>query len=152
LEVEEGFLEGLWRALEIEKKAIESYLRWVKELASASALDRRIESILLSMIMDSVLHKNLVKAIIESIQEVRDLQQHLRVSESRLPYLRLCDVAKLLKRVVEEHIEIEQNASSLYRELASMSSKQLIRDTLNAIARDEDRHEEYLKEIESLFS
>ncbi len=152
MEVEEGFLEGLWRALEIEKKAIESYLRWVKELASASALDRRIESILLSMIMDSVLHKNLVKAIIESIQEVRDLQQHLRVSESRLPYLRLCDVAKLLKRVVEEHIEIEQNASSLYRELASMSSKQLIRDTLNAIARDEDRHEEYLKEIESLFS
>ncbi|NPA97145.1 MAG: hypothetical protein GXO32_06045 [Crenarchaeota archaeon] len=144
------FLELLVKALEIERVSIESYARWMEILESAGALSKPVANFLISIIEDSVLHKNLVNALIKSLREIREIENKLRAGSREQVVARGVDVRQLLREAVKEHIEIERGVSQLYRELAKRSSKQLVRAVLEAIARDEDRHEEYVSEIERL--
>ena len=146
----DDYLELLVKALEIERVSIESYARWMEILESAGALSKPVASFLISIIEDSVLHKNLVNALIQSIREIREIENKLRAGGREQVVVRGVDVRQLLREAVREHIEIERNVSQLYRELARRSSKQLVKSVLEAIARDEDRHEEYVSEIERL--
>ncbi len=144
------FLELLVKALEIERVSIESYARWMEILESAGALSKPVANFLISIIEDSVLHKNLVNALTKSLREIREIENKLRAGSREQVVARGLDVRQLLREAVKEHIEIERGVSQLYRELAKRSSKQLVRAVLEAIARDEDRHEEYVSEIERL--
>ena len=60
--------ELLERAYEVEKLAIEAYTHFINTLVEADIATPEIVEILEKMILDSLLHKNLVKALIKSLE------------------------------------------------------------------------------------
>jgi len=147
---ENRFIKALLKARNIEEKAILSYLGWVNAIGKLGLLRKPYSDFMVSIIADSVLHKNLVEAILRSLGEIQDVREYVdSVSNESLVKVDK-DVREMLLKAIEEHEEIEKDAITTYVELAKISKNELMKAIFKAIAKDEGRHERYVRDLSRL--
>ncbi len=147
LEVDEEFVKGLEKALETERLAVFLYLRALDDISELGLKSPLLAKVFGEIVLDSILHKNIVKAIIESIEEARAVKEVIeRHSDTQSQELRPEHIG-FIERLLEEHDRLEEGVENLYRELAEKAPSKLVAKILAAIAEDEEKHEDYLVRI-----
>jgi len=147
---ESRFIRTLLKARDVEERAILSYLGWVNTLGKLGMLRKPYSDFMVSLIADSVLHKNLVEAILRTLGEVRDIRKYVDSVSSETVIKVDEDVKEMILRAIKEHEVIEEDAAATYIELAGMTKNELMKAVFKAIAKDEERHEEYVRELRGL--
>jgi len=147
---ESRFIRLLLKARNIEEKAILSYLGWANTIGKLGLLRKPYSDFMVSIIADSILHKNLVEAILKSLSEIRDVREYINSIGSESLIRVDEDVKEMLLRAIKEHEEIEKDAAATYRKLAKASKNELMRAVFEAIAKDEGRHEKYVRDLSVL--
>lgn len=149
---EEGnkFIRLLLKARNIEEKAILSYLGWANTIGKLGLLRKPYSDFMVSIIADSILHKNLVEAILRSLGEIRDVREYINSISNESLIKVDKDVKEMLLKAIKEHEEIEKDAITTYRELARASKNELMKAVFEAIAKDEGRHEKYVRDLSAL--
>ncbi len=144
----QGLLEKAW---EIENKSIIAYMGWIKILSEIGIKNKEIRDFIAKIVEDSVIHKRLVEAITEALNDREDIKDEIFRSSSREGLMECDDeVLMLLKRMIKEHDEIEKDAAELYKELSHSVDDELLKSVFILIARDEERHDEYMEEFERI--
>ena len=59
-------------------------------------------------------------------------------------------MAKGIQEAVEAAIKFEQDGQAYYRDAAAKSTNRIVKDMFEALARDEDKHETWLREMASV--
>ena len=144
----QGLLEKAW---EIENKSIIAYMGWIKILSEIGIKNKEIKDFIVKIVEDSIIHKRLVEAITEALNDREDIMDEIFKSSSG-EGLMDCDddVLKLLKRMIKEHDEIEKDAAELYKELSHSVDDELLKSVFILIAKDEERHDKYMEEFERI--
>lgn len=148
--VGEDLIKLLLEARSIEERAILSYMEWVNILGKLGMLRKPYSDFMISVIADSILHKNLVEAVLKSLGEIQGVREYVSNISSEALIKVDSNVRDMLLKVVKEHEEIEEDAVKTYTELARASKNELMRAVFTAIAKDEERHEEYVRNLRKL--
>ena len=144
------FIRLLLKARNIEEKAVLSYLGWANTIGKLGLLRKPYSDFMVSIIADSILHKNLVEAILRSLGEIQDVREYVNGVSNESVIKVDEDVREMLLKAIKEHEEIERDAISTYGELARISKNELMKAVFEAIAKDEGRHEKYVKDLSRL--
>ena len=149
----EGLKETLSTAWEIENKSIIAYMGWIKILTDLGIANTKFSDFIVRVIMDSLIHKRIVEAIMQALNDVESVRNELnkrilgterKVTECDKEFI------NFLRRMIKEHEKIEKDAAVIYEKLAAVADNGLLRGIFLLIAEDEKRHDEYMTELNKL--
>ena len=143
----EELLKGLEKAYETESLAVEAYMKALRDLKELGALSPKTAELFIEITLDSIIHRNIVAALIKALKEAKDLRKQLSTTTSEEEGEPGKEQAEYLRRLLEEHEKIEEGAEQLYKTLAEKAPTKLIATILRAIAEDEEKHDKYLEKL-----
>jgi DNA repair protein RadC len=136
-------------AYEIEKKAASSYLDGLNLIKGQGLKYTKVEEIVLRIAVDTVIHKHLMKAILDAQEELKN------VSEGPIEELKEIELTPeqkaLVKRFAEMHLEIEKDMIQTYEKMAEKMSHPLFKGIAEALVKNEQEHHRLLAELISKY-
>lgn len=135
-------IEKLKKHLEIEEKSIREYSKVIPRLKS-----RVLRDVLRSILIDSIAHREILRAIIKVLGRVGKEKFITELEEIPKNYKDITKIVKALK----EHVEIEERAVKEMLSVAEQVEIYSIRETLRTLFEDEIRHHMVLKNIIKVF-
>jgi len=135
-------VDKLEEHIELEEKSIREYSKVLSKIES-----KVLKEILRGILIDSIAHRELLKAIINVLNKVS--KEKFVIEAEKIPMKRE-DIAEIVK-TLKEHIKTEERT---VRDLLSIAEKVEIyplRETLRTLFEDEVRHHTVLKNIIRVF-
>ena len=135
-------VDKLEEHIELEEKSIREYSKVLSKIES-----KVLKEILRGILIDSIAHRELLKAIINVLNKVS--KGKFVIEAEKIPMKRE-DIAEIVK-TLKEHIKTEERT---VRDLLSIAEKVEIyplRETLRTLFEDEVRHHTVLKNIIRVF-
>ncbi|MET1101178.1 MAG: ferritin family protein [Pyrodictiaceae archaeon] len=135
-------------AYEIESKALNTYTFGLSRLRFFAALTPDLEEAIANIAVETLIHKYLVKALLDALRETSRMRTALSELKERIEKIEVEEQSKtLLKRFIEQHLDIEKHMVELYKELAKASKHPLIRKVAEILAENEEQHHAALREL-----
>jgi len=137
------------KAYEIESRAAYDYSFGVARIASYGYRVRRLKEVINKIAVDTVLHKHLMKALLDSLDELERMNQSLSDIEERNLRAEEApeEIKVLVKRFIERHLEIEKDMLEIYSKISEVSKNSVIKSIAESIAENEEEHQSYLMEL-----
>ena len=133
-------------AYETEKKAASSYTDGLKLIRGQGLRYTKVEEIVGRIAVDTVIHKHLMKAILEAQKELEKLAGEGPLSEVKDVELSPEQKA-LVKRFAEMHLEIEKDMIQTYEKMAEKMTHPLFKGIAEALVDNEREHHRLLAEL-----
>lgn len=133
-------------AYETEKKAASSYTDGLKLIRGQGLRYTKVEEIVGRIAVDTVIHKHLMKAILEAQKELEKLAGEGPLSEVKDVELSPEQKA-LVKRFAEMHLEIEKDMIQTYEKMAEKMTHPLFKGIAEALVENEREHHRLLAEL-----
>ncbi len=136
-------------AHDIESRAAYDYSFGIARIASYGYRVNELKEVINKIAVDTVLHKHLMKALLDSLDELEGMNQSLsdieerKVKAEEVPE----EIKVLVKRFIERHLEIEKGMLELYSKIAEVSKNSVIKSIAESIAENEEEHHSYLMEL-----
>ena len=137
------------KAYDIESRAAYDYSFGVARIASYGYRVKELKEVINRIAVDTVLHKHLMKALLDSLDELERMNQSLsdieerKVKAEEVPE----EIKVLVKRFIERHLEIEKGMLELYSKIAEVSKNSVIKSIAESVAGNEEEHHSYLMEL-----
>jgi len=133
------------KAYEIEKKAATSYTDGLKLIRGQGLRYTKVEEIVGRIAVDTVIHKHLMKAILEAQKELEKL------AEGPIEEIKDVELSPeqkaLVKRFAEMHLEIEKDMIETYMKMAEKMTHPLFKGLAEALIENEREHHRILAEL-----
>ncbi len=134
------------RAYETEKKAASSYVDGLKLIRGQGLRYTKVEEIVGRIAVDTVIHKHLMKAILEAQKELEKLAGEGPLGEVKEIEL-VPEQEALVKRFAEMHLEIEKDMIETYQKMAERMTHPLFKGLSEALIKNEQEHHRLLAEL-----
>ncbi|AEC52489.1 hypothetical protein PNA2_1574 [Pyrococcus sp. NA2] len=135
------------KAYEVEKEAVSSYFDGLAKIRGQGLRYEDVEKVIKRIAIDTIVHKHLMKAIMDAQEEIRKLGE-LETREEDIPEERKA----LIKRFAEIHLEIEKNMIETYEKMAEKMTHPLFKGLAKALMENEREHHKMLKELIDRYS
>lgn len=137
------------RAEDIESRAAYDYSFGLARIASYGLPVEDLKNIINRVAVDTIIHKHLVRGILEALNELEKMNQSISDIEERRVELHEIpeDLKTVFRRFLERHLEIERNMISVYRELAEKADHPVVKALAEKLAENEKEHHRYLSEL-----
>ncbi|MET1128166.1 MAG: ferritin family protein [Thermoproteota archaeon] len=143
---EEKFKSKVDEAFEIESKALNTYTFGLSRLRFFGTLTPDLENAIVNIAVETLIHKHLVKALLDAFREAHRMGASLSELKERIEKVEVEEQGRtLLKRFIEQHLDIEKQMVELYRELAKVSEHPLVRRIAEMLAENEEQHHAVLR-------
>lgn len=138
------------KAYEVESTATYSYLFGLTRLTSYGMKSEELEKAVHTIATDTIIHKHLVKGLLEAINELEKLDKEVEdlamkqeeVGTSLSPQQKI-----LLSRFIERHFQIEEEMIKVYEEIRDRVEHPLLKSLAERLVENEKRHHQHLKEL-----
>ncbi len=138
------------KAYETEKKAASSYTDGLGRIRGQGLKYTGVEKVVGRIAVDTIIHKHLMKAIMEAQKEIEKLGGEGPVAEVK--EVELSSEQKLLvKRFAEMHLEIEKDMIETYQKMAEKMTHPLFKSLAEALVENEKEHHRILAELISKY-
>lgn len=128
--------------LKLEEESLEEYRRTLLKIRS-----KVFREILEGILIDSIAHEELIKAIISVLKNVREIRFSVEIE--KVP-IEAEDLDKILS-ALKKHLEKEKETIYGFLELAEKTDIYSLRETLRNLFEDEMRHHAILENIIKTF-
>ncbi len=137
--------ELIRKALEIEEKAVDSYLHAIRILRLQGVETEDLEKIIKKVAVETLIHRELMRGVLKAYEEALKKESEVmkEIGELQPSARERAVIVKLLK----EHLIIESEMVSIYRRIAQEVPYPVLKDLAEALARNEERHHELLTSI-----
>ena len=133
------------KAYEIEKKAASSYVDGLGRIRGSGLRYTKAEEVVGRIAVDTVIHKHLMKAILEAQKELEKLAGG---PIDGIKDVELSPEQKaLVKRFAEMHLEIEKDMIETYMKMAEKMTHPLFKGLAKALVDNEKEHHRLLAEL-----
>ncbi|ASJ09400.1 rubrerythrin family protein [Thermococcus siculi] len=133
-------------AYETEKKAASSYTDGLKRIQGGGLKYTKVEEIVGRIAVDTIIHKHLMKAIMDAQKEIEKLSSGGPIEEIKDVELSPEQKA-LVKRFAEMHLEIEKDMIETYGKMAEKMTHPLFKGLAEALVKNEQEHHRLLAEL-----
>ncbi|WP_461864399.1 ferritin family protein [Thermococcus sp.] len=134
------------KAYETEKKAAGSYTDGLGLIRGQGLRYTGVEKTVGRIAVDTIIHKHLMKAILDAMKEIEKLAGGGPVEEIREAELSN-DQKALVKRFAEMHLEIEKDMIETYQKMAEKMGHPLFKGLAEALVENEREHHRLLAEL-----
>ncbi|WP_226996617.1 ferritin family protein [Thermococcus sp. 5-4] len=134
------------RAYETEKKAAASYTDGLALVRGQGLRYTKVEEVVGRIAVDTIIHKHLMKAILDAQKELEKLAGEGPVSEVKDVEL-APEQKALVKRFAEMHLDIEKDMIETYQKMAEKMTHPLFKGLAEALVENEKEHHRILAEL-----
>ncbi len=134
------------RAYETEKKAAASYTDGLGLIRGQGLKYTKVEEVVGRIAVDTIIHKHLMKAILEAQKELEKLAGEGPIEEVKEVEL-VPEQKALVKRFAEMHLEIEKDMIETYQKMAEKMTHPLFKGLAEALVENEKEHHRILAEL-----
>ena len=134
------------RAYETEKKAAASYTDGLGLIRGQGLRYTKVEEVVGRIAVDTIIHKHLMKAILEAQKELEKLAGEGPIEEVKEVEL-VPEQKALVKRFAEMHLDIEKDMIETYQKMAEKMTHPLFRGLAEALIENEQEHHRLLAEL-----
>ncbi|NJE10508.1 rubrerythrin family protein [Thermococcus sp. MAR1] len=134
------------RAYETEKKAAASYTDGLGLIRGQGLKYTKVEEVVGRIAIDTIIHKHLMKAILEAQKELEKLAGEGPIEEVKEVEL-VPEQKALVKRFAEMHLEIEKDMIETYQRMAEKMTHPLFKGLAEALIENEKEHHRLLAEL-----
>ncbi|QDA32398.1 rubrerythrin family protein [Thermococcus indicus] len=134
------------RAYETEKKAAASYTDGLGLIRGQGLRYTKVEDVVGRIAVDTIIHKHLMKAILEAQKELEKLAGEGPIEEVKEVEL-VPEQKALVKRFAEMHLEIEKDMIETYQKMAEKMTHPLFKGLAEALVENEKEHHRILAEL-----
>ena len=134
------------KAYETEKKAASSYTDGLKLIRGQGLRYTKVEEVVGRIAVDTVIHKHLMKAILDAQKELEKLAGEGPLEEVKEVEL-VAEQKALVKRFAEMHLEIERDMIETYKKMAEKMTHPLFKGLAEALVENEQEHHRLLAEL-----
>jgi len=134
------------RAYETEKKAAASYTDGLALVRGQGLRYTKVEELVGRIAVDTIIHKHLMKAILDAQKELEKLAGEGPVSEVKDVEL-APEQKALVKRFAEMHLDIEKDMIETYQKMAEKMTHPLFKGLAEALIENEKEHHRILAEL-----
>ncbi|ASJ12709.1 ferritin family protein [Thermococcus thioreducens] len=134
------------RAYETEKKAAASYTDGLGLIRGQGLKYTKVEEVVGRIAVDTIIHKHLMKAILEAQKELEKLAGEGPIEEVKEVEL-VPEQKALVKRFAEMHLEIEKDMIETYQRMAEKMTHPLFKGLAEALIENEKEHHRILAEL-----
>ncbi|WP_232461000.1 ferritin family protein [Thermococcus radiotolerans] len=134
------------RAYETEKKAAASYTDGLALVRGQGLRYTKVEELVGRIAVDTIIHKHLMKAILDAQKELEKLAGEGPVSEVKDVEL-APEQKALVKRFAEMHLDIEKDMIETYQKMAEKMTHPLFKGLAEALVENEKEHHRILAEL-----
>ncbi|WP_457751617.1 ferritin family protein [Thermococcus sp.] len=133
-------------AYETEKKAAASYTDGLGLIRGQGLRYTKVEEVVGRIAVDTVIHKHLMKAILDAQKELEKLAGEGPLEEVKDVELNP-EQRALVKRFAEMHLEIEKDMIETYQKMAEKMTHPLFKGLAEALVENEREHHRILAEL-----
>jgi len=133
-------------AYETEKKAAASYTDGLGLIRGQGLRYTKVEEVVGRIAVDTVIHKHLMKAILDAQKELEKLSGEGPLKEVKDVELNP-EQRALVKRFAEMHLEIEKDMIETYQKMAEKMTHPLFKGLAEALVKNEREHHRILAEL-----
>ncbi|NJE61141.1 rubrerythrin family protein [Thermococcus sp. 21S7] len=134
------------RAYETEKKAAASYTDGLGLIRGQGLRYTKVEEVVGRIAVDTIIHKHLMKAILEAQKELEKLAGEGPIEEVKEVEL-VPEQKALVKRFAEMHLDIEKDMIETYQKMAEKMTHPLFKSLAEALVENEKEHHRILAEL-----
>ncbi|ASJ04756.1 rubrerythrin family protein [Thermococcus barossii] len=134
------------KAYETEKKAASSYTDGLALVRGQGLRYTKVEEVVGRIAVDTIIHKHLMKAILDAQKELEKLVGEGPISEVKEIELSP-EQRALVKRFAEMHLEIEKDMIETYQKMAEKMTHPLFKGLAEALVENEKEHHRILAEL-----
>ncbi|WP_240910657.1 ferritin family protein [Thermococcus sp. MV11] len=134
------------KAYETEKKAAASYTDGLGLIRGQGLRYTTVEEVIGRIAVDTIIHKHLMKAILDAQKELEKLAGEGPISEVREVEL-VPEQRALVRRFAEMHLEIEEDMIETYQKMAEKMTHPLFKGLAEALVENEKEHHRILAEL-----
>ncbi|WP_240923437.1 ferritin family protein [Thermococcus sp. 18S1] len=134
------------RAYETEKKAAASYTDGLGLIRGQGLRYTKVEEVVGRIAVDTIIHKHLMKAILEAQKELEKLAGEGPIEEIKEVEL-VPEQKALVKRFAEMHLDIEKDMIETYQKMAEKMTHPLFKSLAEALVENEKEHHRILAEL-----
>jgi rubrerythrin len=134
------------RAYETEKKAAASYTDGLALVRGQGLRYTKVEELVGRIAVDTIIHKHLMKAILDAQKELEKLAGEGPISEVKDVEL-APEQKALVKRFAEMHLDIEKDMIETYQKMAEKMTHPLFKGLAEALVENEKEHHRILAEL-----
>ncbi|KUH34495.1 hypothetical protein APY94_01355 [Thermococcus celericrescens] len=134
------------RAYETEKKAAASYTDGLGLIRGQGLRYTKVEEVVGRIAVDTIIHKHLMKAILDAQKELEKLAGEGPISEVKDVEL-APEQRALVKRFAEMHLDIEKDMIETYQKMAEKMTHPLFKSLAEALVENEREHHRILAEL-----
>nr|QEK15746.1 rubrerythrin family protein [Thermococcus aciditolerans] len=134
------------RAYETEKKAAASYTDGLGLIRGQGLRYTKVEEVVGRIAVDTIIHKHLMKAILDAQKELEKLAGEGPISEVTDVEL-APEQRALVKRFAEMHLDIEKDMIETYQKMAEKMTHPLFKSLAEALVENEREHHRILAEL-----
>ncbi len=134
------------KAYETEKKAAASYTDGLGLIRGQGLRYTKVEEVVGRIAVDTIIHKHLMKAILEAQKELEKLAGEGPIEEVKEVEL-VPEQKALVKRFAEMHLDIEKDMIETYQKMAEKMTHPLFRGLAEALIENEQEHHRLLAEL-----
>jgi len=137
--------ELIGKALEVEEKAVDSYLHAIRILKLQGIETEDLERIVKKVAIETLIHRELMKGVLKAYEEaVKKESEVSREIEELQPSAR---ERAIIVKLLREHIVIESEMIDVYRRIAQEVPYFVLKELAEALAKNEERHHELLSQL-----
>jgi rubrerythrin len=134
------------KAYETEKKAASSYTDGLALVRGQGLRYTKVEEVVGRIAVDTIIHKHLMKAILDAQKELEKLAGEGPISEVKEIELSP-EQRALVRRFAEMHLEIEKDMIETYQKMAEKMTHPLFKGLAEALVENEKEHHRILAEL-----
>ncbi len=138
------------KAYETEKKAASSYTDGLGRIRGQGLKYTGVEKVVGRIAVDTIIHKHLMKAILEAQKELEKLAGEGPIEETKEVEL-VPEQKALVKRFAEMHLDIEKDMIETYQKMAEKMTHPLFKSLAEALVENEKEHHRILAELISKY-
>lgn len=135
------------KASEVEDKAAKSYTEGLAKLRGQGLKYTAAEAIITRIAVDTIIHKHLMKAILEAQKELEKVRKGYEHVKEPMDIEISGEQALLVKRFSEMHLEIEKDMVETYQKMAEKMTHPLFKGLAEALVKNEQEHHRLLAEL-----
>ena len=133
------------KALVVENKAIESYLKGSRLFKAFGHWEEGLDQVIAWIAVESLFHKYIVEALLKAQIEADKLLESAYSGEESTP--KSFKSAEIAAEFAERHLKIEEDMIDLYMKVAEEAEHPLVRSVALALAENEKEHHSQLGKI-----